>query len=74
MGTVLVVYASRSGETEKIANLIAEGVRMTGNEASVKSVADIKNETDLQGFDGYAFVYWSRPHRNLIAPRPIMAI
>jgi flavorubredoxin len=55
MGKVLVVYASRSGETEKIANLIAEGVRMSGNEASVKSVAEIKNENDLQGFDGYAF-------------------
>jgi flavorubredoxin len=55
MGKVLVVYASRSGETEKIANLIAEGVRFTGHEASVKSVSDIKNESDLQGFDGYAF-------------------
>ena len=55
MGKVLVVYASRSGETEKIANLIAEGVRMSGNEARVKSVAEIKNENDLQGFDGYAF-------------------
>lgn len=55
MGKVLVVYASRSGETEKIANLIAEGVRFAGNEASVKNVTDIKSETDLQGFDGYAF-------------------
>ena len=55
MGKVLVVYASRTGETEKIANLIAEGVRFTGNEAYVKSVTDIKNEKDLQGFDGYAF-------------------
>ena len=55
MGKVLVVYASRSGETEKIANLIAEGVRLTGNEAGVKNVNDIKKESDLQGFDGYAF-------------------
>ncbi|MEK6194328.1 MAG: flavodoxin domain-containing protein [Deltaproteobacteria bacterium] len=55
MGNVLVVYASRSGETEKIANLIAEGVRFSGNEASVKNVNDIKKESDLQGFDGYAF-------------------
>ena len=55
MGKVLVVYASRSGETEKIANLIAEGVRFTGNEAGVKNVNDIKNESDLQGYDGYAF-------------------
>jgi flavorubredoxin len=55
MGKVLVVYASRSGETEKIANLIAEGVRFAGSDASVKNVTDIKSENDLQGFDGYAF-------------------
>ncbi|MBW1889541.1 MAG: FprA family A-type flavoprotein [Deltaproteobacteria bacterium] len=55
MGKVLVVFATRAGETEKIANLIAEGVRFTGNEARVKNAKDIKNETDLQGFDAYAF-------------------
>jgi flavorubredoxin len=55
MGKVLVVYTTRTGETEKIANLIAEGVRFTGNEAMVKNSKDIKSETDLQGYDGYAF-------------------
>jgi flavorubredoxin len=55
MGSVLIVYATRSGETEKIANLIAEGVRFSGNEATVKSVKEIKSEADLQGYDGYIF-------------------
>lgn len=55
MGKVLVIYASRAGETEKIANLIAEGVRFTGNDASVKNVKDIKNESDLQGYDALVF-------------------
>lgn len=55
MAKVLVVYASRAGETEKIANLIAEGVRFTGHEAVVRDVKDIKKEADLEGFDAYAF-------------------
>ena len=55
MGKVLVVYATRTGETEQIANLIAEGVRMAGSEAMVKDVKDIKTEADLQGYDGYVF-------------------
>jgi flavorubredoxin len=53
MGKVLVVYVTRTGETEKIANLIAEGVRFSGNEAVVKNGKDIKSEADLQGYDGY---------------------
>jgi flavorubredoxin len=55
MGSVLIVYATRTGETEKIANLIAEGVRFSGNEATVKNIKEINSEADLQGYDGYAF-------------------
>jgi flavorubredoxin len=55
MGKVLVVFATRSGETERIANLVAEGIRFSGNEALVKNVKEIKNEADLQGYDGYVF-------------------
>ena len=55
MGKVLVIYATRTGETEQIANLIAEGIRMAGNEAFVKNVKDVKTEVDLQGYDGYVF-------------------
>ncbi len=55
MGKVLIVYASRTNETEGIANLIAEGIRISGHEAELKKANKIKNENDLKGYDGYAF-------------------
>jgi flavorubredoxin len=55
MAKVLVVYTTRTGETQKIANLIAEGIRFSGAEANVVNVNDIKKEADLQGYDGYVF-------------------
>ena len=54
MAKVLIVYATRTGDTEKIANLIAEGVRFSGNEAQVVKVTDIKKEDDLKGSDAVA--------------------
>jgi flavodoxin len=42
MGKALVVYASRSGETKRIADLIAEGIRIQGSEASVVNVTKVK--------------------------------
>ncbi len=55
MGKVLIAYATRSEETTGIANLIAEGVRISGHEAEVKKVGEIKNEEDLKGYDAYVF-------------------
>jgi flavorubredoxin len=55
MARVLIVYATRTGETGNIAELIAEGVRFEGHEANVVSVKAIKNEADLAGYDGYIF-------------------
>ncbi|NOX34672.1 MAG: nitric oxide synthase [Deltaproteobacteria bacterium] len=55
MSKVLIVYASRTDETKSIAELIAEGVRISGHEAEVKKTSEIKNEDDLKGYDGYAF-------------------
>ena len=55
MGKVLIVYASRANETQAIAELIAEGVRISGHEADVKKTSQIKSEDDLKGYDGYAF-------------------
>lgn len=51
MAKVLIVYATRTGETAKIADLIAEGIRFSGGDASVVDVKDIKTEKDLQGYD-----------------------
>jgi flavorubredoxin len=51
MAKALIIFATRSGETEKIAGLIAEGIRFSGSEAAVKDVKDIKKESDLEGYD-----------------------
>ena len=55
MKKVLIAYVSRTGHTETMAKYIAEGLRMTGNEAVLKKVGEIKTEKDLQGYDGYIF-------------------
>ena len=55
MARALVVFASRIGTTQKIAELIAEGVRSTGAEATVIPAATIKREADLEGYDAYVF-------------------
>jgi flavorubredoxin len=55
MAKVLIVYITRTGETEQIANLIAEGIRFSGHEAVVMKSADIKNENDLKGYDALVF-------------------
>lgn len=51
----LVVYATRSGETKNIAELIAEGVRTSGLEATLANPSEIKKEEDLSGYDAYIF-------------------
>ncbi|CAB1074867.1 hypothetical protein D1AOALGA4SA_2687 [Olavius algarvensis Delta 1 endosymbiont] len=55
MAKVLIVYATRTGETQTIADLIAEGIRFSGHEADVVSVKEIKKESDIDGYDGYVF-------------------
>ncbi len=55
MAKALIVYASRTGETQRIADLIAEGIRFSGHEAEVVESKDIKSEADLEGYDAYAF-------------------
>ncbi len=51
MATALIVFASRTGETEAIANLIAEGIRIAGHTAQVVNVNQIKTEKELSACD-----------------------
>ena len=53
MAKALVVYTTRTGETKSIAELIAEGIRFTGAEATVENVTSIKKEAALEGYDAY---------------------
>ena len=55
MKKVLIAYTSRTGTTEKMANYLAEGIRMSGNEAEVAKISALKDETAITGFDGYIF-------------------
>ncbi len=66
MAKVLVVYVSRTGNTEKMARYIAEGLRFAGQEADLKKVTEIKDEKDLEGYDGYV-VGCPTYHRDMTA-------
>ena len=55
MSRVLVAYASMTGNTEKMAQYIAEGVRISGCEALVKNISNLKETEELEGFNGYIF-------------------
>ncbi len=55
MHKILVAYISRTGMTEKMANFIAEGIRMTGQQVDIRKVSEINNEAQLSGYDAYLF-------------------
>ena len=55
MGKAIVVCATRTGETQKIGELIGEGIRIAGHEAKVVKVTEIKSEKDLMGYDAVVF-------------------
>lgn len=55
MAKILIVYASRTGATRKIGEIIAEGLRFSGHEVKLADVKDVKSEKDINGYDGYVF-------------------
>ena len=55
MKKVIICYDSRTGNTETMANFIAEGVRIGGAEAELVKISQVRSEKDLAGFDGYLF-------------------
>jgi flavodoxin len=55
VGKVLVAYFSLTGNTEKMADFISEGIRFGGHQAASKRVSDLKATADLEGYDGYIF-------------------
>jgi flavodoxin len=55
MANVLIAYYSRTGNTEKMASYIAEGVRISGHAVEQKKISELKNEEEIAGYDGYIF-------------------
>ena len=55
MKKVLIAYFSPTGTTERMAEFIAEGIRFSGKQAKIEKVENLKETTELAGFDGYIF-------------------
>ena len=55
MKKVLIAYSSRTGTTEKMADYLAEGFRMSGNEVQTAKIAKLNDENDITGYDAYLF-------------------
>lgn len=55
MAKALIVYSTRTGDTKKIGELIAEGMRFAMIDVTLKDVKDIKKASDLAGYDAYLF-------------------
>jgi menaquinone-dependent protoporphyrinogen IX oxidase len=55
MKRVLIAYFSRTGTTEKMAQFIAEGMRMGGCEVDLVSISKVNSDADIIGYDGYVF-------------------
>jgi flavorubredoxin len=51
MSRVLIAYATQTGNTREIAQIIAEGCRFAGGQATVKTLQDIADPAELQEFD-----------------------
>jgi flavorubredoxin len=67
MPRALIVHATRTGETEAIAHLIAEGLRISGVETEVVAVKQLTEEAALKGFDAYVFGA-ATYHGDMMAP------
>lgn len=55
MKKALIAFHSRTGNTETMANYIAEGLRFAGIDVVVKKISAIDNELDIVGYDAYVF-------------------
>ncbi|MFZ5573039.1 MAG: flavodoxin domain-containing protein [Thermodesulfobacteriota bacterium] len=55
MARALIVSASRTGETDRIGELIAEGIRFSGGEAVFEKAVAINKEDQLTGYDAVVF-------------------
>jgi len=55
MARVMIAYFSRTGITEKMAQYIAEGLRMAGCEVELASVSKVNSDAEIIGYDGYVF-------------------
>jgi flavodoxin len=68
MKYVLIAYFSHSGKTAQMAEYIAEGIRIKGHQATVKSITAIRDISELKNYDGCIF---GSPTYSLDIPGPM---
>lgn len=51
MPKALIVYATRSGQTKKIAHLVAEGIQLSGVDTTIAPAVEIEDDIDLGSYD-----------------------
>jgi len=71
MKRVLIAYFSATGTTEKMAEYIAEGIRISGQVVVVRKTSKVKAPDDVAGYDGYIF---GAPTYSLDVPEPMKKI
>ncbi|MCQ6275217.1 flavodoxin [Bacillus sp. V3B] len=52
MSEMIMVFASMTGNTEEMANAIAEGIRQTGNDLEINDIIESPSASRLEKFDG----------------------
>lgn len=55
MNKILIAYVSRAGTTQKMAEYLAEGCRMSGHDVDVVKTSQLQDEKDFAGYDGFLF-------------------
>ena len=55
MPKALIVFATRNGETEKMAEIIGEGMRFSMVDVTVKNAKELKKAEQIEGYDAYIF-------------------
>ncbi len=55
MKKILIAYTSRTGITQQMADYLAEGARMGGNDVTLKKLSELKDVSKIEGFDAYLF-------------------
>ena len=52
MSKMIMVYASMTGNTEEMANAIAEGIQESGNDLEINDIFDNPSASELEKYDG----------------------
>jgi flavodoxin len=68
MDNALIVYLSRTGNTEKVANAIKKGIERAGKSVTIKTLEEAIDE-DLYDYD---LVCFGTPILHALPPRPVL--